>query len=102
MAGLQQYNFFPTDLFYPRPKPQPSSNPTVVVPLKNPNTIEDKNQQQQQQPLPRSMVKVTPSSSPLVYIHKRQQSLTRVHNKISKFPLSLVVFMDHEEDSKPF
>ncbi|OIV92298.1 hypothetical protein TanjilG_10508 [Lupinus angustifolius] len=100
MAGLQQYNFFPTDLFYPRPKPQPSSNPTVVIPLQNPNTNEDKNQQQQ--PLPRSMFKVTPSSSPLVYIHKRQQSLTRVHNKVSKFPPSWVVFMDQEQDSKPF
>ncbi|KAE9590684.1 hypothetical protein Lal_00023001 [Lupinus albus] len=102
MAGLQQYNFFPTDLFYPRSKPQPSSNPTVVIPLQNPNTtIEDKNQQQQS--LPRSMVKVNPCSSPPLYIHKRQQSLSRVHKKVSKFPLSWVVFMDQDqEDSKAF
>ncbi|CAL0326615.1 unnamed protein product [Lupinus luteus] len=81
MAGLQQYNFFPTDFFYP--KPQPSSNPIVMLPLHKPN-IEDKNQHQQ--PLPKSMVKATtPSTSPIVYTHKSQQSLTRVDNKGPKF-----------------
>lgn len=98
MAGLQQYNFFPTDLFYPRPKPQPSpSNPTLL-PLQNPNNEDNKNQQQQP---PRSMVKATPSTSPLVYTHnKSQESLSGVDNKVSKFstnPLSWVVFMDQEE-----
>ncbi|KAE9585253.1 hypothetical protein Lal_00018198 [Lupinus albus] len=81
MAGLQQYNFFPTDLFYP--KPQPSSNPTIVLPLHNPN-IEDKNQHQQQS-LPRSMVKAITLSTSIVYTHKGQQSLSRVDNKVSKF-----------------
>ncbi|OIW05239.1 hypothetical protein TanjilG_21224 [Lupinus angustifolius] len=100
MAGLQQYNFFPTDFFYP--KPQPSSNPTLL-PLQTPNS-EDNNQHQHQHQQPRNMVKTTPSSS-LVYTHKTQQSLCRVDNKVSKFPtnpLSWVVWMDQGEDLEAF
>ncbi|CAL0310611.1 unnamed protein product [Lupinus luteus] len=105
MAGLQQYNFFPTDFFYPPPKPQPSSNPTLI-PLQTPNS-EDKNQQPQSQPQPQpeNMVKATPSSSSLVYAHKAQKSLGRVDNKVPKFPtnpLSWVVWMDQDEDLEAF
>ncbi|KAK7244483.1 hypothetical protein RIF29_39306 [Crotalaria pallida] len=100
MAGLQQYNFFPTDLFYPKPQPSSNNNPTVL-PLQIPNNTEDKNQQQQQQQ-PRSMVK----ASPLVYTHKRQQTLSRVDGKVSKFPtnnkLSWVLWLDQEEGSEAF
>lgn len=99
MAGLQQYNFFPTDLFYPRPQPQQStaSSPNVL-PLKTPNS-EDLPQTQQQQPAS-SMIKATPSTSSLVYTHNTQ-SFAVVDNNISKLslnPLSLMVWMDQEDE----
>ncbi|XP_061363005.1 uncharacterized protein LOC133306680 [Gastrolobium bilobum] len=106
MAGLQQYNFFPTDLFYPRPKPQTSSVKPTVLPLQTPNVedVHPQTQHQQQQPH-RSMIKATPSSSSssssaVVYSQKRQsQSLGGV--KVSKFspnPLSWVVWMTEDEE----
>lgn len=92
MAGLQQYNFFPTDLFYPRPQPQQSP---AVLPLQTPNN-EDHSQTHHQQ---QSMIKATPSTtsttSTLVY---KRQSIAVVDNKASKLstnPLSWIV----EEDS---
>ncbi|CAJ2671585.1 hypothetical protein L195_g039640 [Trifolium pratense] len=94
MAGLQQYNFFPTDLFYPRP--QPTASPTVL-PLKTPNT-EDLPQTQQPQKPAKNMIKSTPSTSSLVYAHKIQ-SFGVVDNKLSKlspYPFSLMVWMDQE------
>ncbi|AES81283.1 uncharacterized protein [Medicago truncatula] len=97
MAGLQQYNFFPTDLFYPRPQPEQSTTSPTVLPLKTPNG-EDLPQTQQKQPA-RSMIKVNPSTSSLVYTHKTQ-SFGVVDNNMSKFsldPLSLMVWMDQED-----
>jgi len=97
MAGLQQYNFFPTDLFYPRPQPQQSTASPNVLPLQIPNS-EDLPQTQQQQPAS-SMIKTTPSTSSLVYTHNTQ-SFGVVDNNISKLslnPLSLMVWMDQED-----
>ncbi|GAU17923.1 hypothetical protein TSUD_330470 [Trifolium subterraneum] len=95
MAGLQQYNFFPTDLFYPRPQPQQSIASPTVLPLKTPNT-EDLPQTQQQQPA-KTMIKATPSTS-LVYTHKIQ-SFGVVDNNLSKlspYPFSFMVWIDQE------
>jgi len=97
MAGLQQYNFFPTDLFYPRPQPQQSTASPNVLPLQTPNSEDLQQTQQQNQPA-RNMIKATPSTSSLVYTHKAQ-SFGVVDNNISKFsldPLSLMVWMDQE------
>lgn len=98
MAGLQQYNFFPTDLFYPRPQPQQSTASPTVLPLQTPNT-KDHRQDQQQQP-DSTMIKTTPSTSSLVCTHK-SQSFDVVDNsksKLSPNPLSLMVWIDEEDE----
>jgi len=100
MAGLQQYNFFPTDLFYPRPQPQQSTASPNVLPIQTPNSEDLPQTQQQQNQPPRSMIKVNPSTSSLVYTHKTH-SFGVVDNNISKFsldPLSLMVWMDQEDE----
>ncbi|CAK8543142.1 unnamed protein product [Lathyrus sativus] len=100
MAGLQQYNFFPTDLFYPRPQPQQSTASPTVLPLQTPNTQDHSQNQQQQQPAS-TMIKPTPSISSLVYTHKTQ-SFDVVDNnksKLSPNPLSYMVWI-HEEDEE--
>ncbi|CAL5193386.1 unnamed protein product [Lathyrus oleraceus] len=101
MAGLQQYNFFPTDLFYPRPQPQPqpsTASPTVL-PLQTPNT-EDHPQNQQQQQSATTMIKPTPSTSSLVYTHKTQSFGVVDNNKskLSSNPLSYMVWIDEEDE----
>ncbi|CAI8613898.1 unnamed protein product [Vicia faba] len=100
MAGLQQYNFFPTDLFYPRPQPHQSTTASpTVLPLQTPNTEDNRQNQQQQQRQPSStMMKPTPSTSSLVYTHKTQ-SFDVVDNnksKLSPNPLSFMVWIDEE------
>ncbi|KAL5059256.1 hypothetical protein RYX36_030860 [Vicia faba] len=102
MAGLQQYNFFPTDLFYPRPQPQQSTTASpIVLPLQTPNTEDNcQNQQQQQQQSSSTMMKPTPSTSSLVYTHKTQ-SFDVVDNnksKLSPNPLSYMVWIDEEDE----
>ncbi|WJX83686.1 hypothetical protein P8452_66330 [Trifolium repens] len=101
MAGLQQYNFFPTDLFYPRPQPQQSTASPTVLPLKAPNSEDHPQTQQQQQQQPaRIMIKSTPSTSSLVYTHKIQ-SFGVVDNNLSKlspYPFSLMVWMDQMDE----
>ncbi|KAK2416770.1 hypothetical protein QL285_039137 [Trifolium repens] len=100
MAGLQQYNFFPTDLFYPRPQPQQSTASPTVLPLKTPNSTEDLPQTQQKQQPPRTMIKSTPSTSSLVYTRKIQ-SFGAVDNNLSKlspYPFSLMVWMDQMDE----
>ncbi|CAJ2671584.1 hypothetical protein L195_g044709 [Trifolium pratense] len=99
MAGLQQYNFFPTDLFYPRPQPQQSTASPTVLPIKTPNTEDLPQTQQQQQPA-RNMIKATPSTSSLVYTHKTQSFGVVDNNNTSKLstnPFSLMVWMDQED-----
>ncbi|CAI8613897.1 unnamed protein product [Vicia faba] len=95
MAGLQQYNFFPTDLFYPRPQPQQST--PIVLPLQTPNT-QDHSQNHQQQQSSSTMMKPTPSTSSLICTHKTQ-SFDVVDNsksKLSPNPLSFMVWIDEE------
>lgn len=96
MAGLQQYNFFPTDLLYPRPQPQQSSTKPTVLPVQTPNA------EDQQQPS-RSMIKATPASASSVVLHsQKMQSIGVVDNKVSKFyadPLSWMVWEEEDEVS---
>ncbi|CAK8543140.1 unnamed protein product [Lathyrus sativus] len=101
MAGLQQYNFFPTDLFYPRPQPQPSTASPTVLPLQTPNTQDhSQNQKQQQQQSDTTMIKPTPSTSSLVYTHKTQSFHVVDNNKskLSPNPLSYMVWIDREDE----
>ncbi|GAU17924.1 hypothetical protein TSUD_330480 [Trifolium subterraneum] len=100
MAGLQQYNFFPTDLFYPRPQPQQSTASPTVLPLKTPNTEDLPQTQQQQQQPARTIIKATPSTSSLVCTHKTQSFGVVDNNNTSKLstnPFSLMVWMDQED-----
>nr|XP_007162141.1 hypothetical protein PHAVU_001G127600g [Phaseolus vulgaris]ESW34135.1 hypothetical protein PHAVU_001G127600g [Phaseolus vulgaris] len=93
MAGLQQYNFFPTDLLYPRPQPQQASPKPTLLPLQTPNP---KDHTQHQQP-PRT--NATPSTSALLHT-QNTQSLTSVDTKLSKFssdPLSWLLWMTEDE-----
>ncbi|KAI4348638.1 hypothetical protein L6164_009340 [Bauhinia variegata] len=97
MAGLQQYNFFPTDLLYPRPQPQASavslesaSASASGFPLQTTNRA-DQNQQQQL----RGLVMVSPPSaaSALVYNQRRQ----------SKFPASAwLTWVEEKEGTDSF
>lgn len=97
MAGLQQYNFFPTDLFYPRPQPQQSPPKPNVLPLQTPISVED--QTQTQQPITRSMIKAsaTPSTSAMVFTHKKQSFDNKKVPKFSPNPISWMVWMDEEK-----
>lgn len=99
MAGLQQYNFFPTDLLYPRPQPQEASTKPTVLPLQTPNT-QDHTQHQQQQP----RTNVNPSRSALVYSQKNHSLAAVDNNNVSKFssdPLSWLLWItENEDDSK--
>ncbi|QCD96996.1 hypothetical protein DEO72_LG6g1706 [Vigna unguiculata] len=95
MAGLQQYNFFPTDLLYPRPQPQQASPKTTVLPLKNPNPQDHTHQQQHHQQQPRT-------TSALVYTQNKE-SLVAVHNNVSKFasdPLSWLLLVIEEDQQQ--
>ncbi|XP_028761400.1 uncharacterized protein LOC114719988 [Neltuma alba] len=96
MAGLQQYNFFPTDLLYPRPPP---SVAPAVLPLQPPKqeTCSDLHLQNQT----RSFVNVPPSTSALVASQKAQSSF-EVDKKLSQLstdPLSLLFWVAEEEGS---
>ncbi|MED6136163.1 hypothetical protein PIB30_053448 [Stylosanthes scabra] len=107
MAGLQQYNFFPTDLFYPKPS-TPAAKPTVL-PLQTPtggdiaaNAEDHPNQQQQ----PRSLVKATPSTTTITLLHnnnkRQQQQPILVDNKFKNTPLSWMDWIDHDDGSEGF
>ncbi|QHN84558.1 uncharacterized protein DS421_16g529650 [Arachis hypogaea] len=112
MAGLQQYNFFPTDLFYPKPSSPAVAKPTVL-PLQTPTggditaNAEDHHNQQQQ---PRSLVKATPSTTTLLLHHnnnnkqqqQQQQQPILVDNKFKNTPLSWMDWIDQEEGSEGF
>ncbi|KAG4927817.1 hypothetical protein JHK85_054303 [Glycine max] len=94
MAGLQQYNFFPTDLLYPRPQPQQASPKPTVLPLQTPN-VQDHTQPQQP---PRT--NATPSTS-AVLSSQKGHSIAAVDNKLSKFssdPLSCLLWITDDED----
>ncbi|CAJ1913597.1 unnamed protein product [Sphenostylis stenocarpa] len=94
MAGLQQYNFFPTDLLYPRPQPQQASPKPTVLPLQTPNSQDHTHHQQP----PRT--NATPSTSALVYTQKNQSLAAVDNNKIPKFssdPLSWVLWITEDE-----
>ncbi|KAI9120887.1 hypothetical protein K1719_007920 [Acacia pycnantha] len=98
MAGLQQYNFFPTDLFYPRPPP--SLPPAAVVPVKPPKqeTCTDLHLQSQ----PRGVVSVPPSNSSALVISHKAKSPVQVDKKLSPpwtDPLSLLSWVADEEGS---
>ncbi|TKY62668.1 hypothetical protein E2542_SST12526 [Spatholobus suberectus] len=95
MAGLQQYNFFPTDLLYPRPQPQQASTKPTVLPLQTPNA---QDHTQHQQP-PRT--NATPSTSAVVFSQKSHSLAAVDNNKVSKFssdPLSRLLCMTEDED----
>ncbi|KAI4300847.1 hypothetical protein L6164_034177 [Bauhinia variegata] len=107
MAGLQQYNFFPTDLFYPRPQPQPQPQPQpppanletssgkATVPSQKTPSGADRNQPQQQQPT------VAWKLPPTLAYKQRRHSLNWVSKKKSKFsfnPLCLLTWAEEEEE----
>ena len=100
MAGLQQYNFFPTDLFYPRPQPSVNlDSKAVVIPLKTPtveiNNVEDIQIQNQQK---------LPKSSALVY-NQKSSSVIQVEKEKSEFykkSLSWLRWYEDEESSESF
>ena len=99
MAGLQQYYFFPTDFFYPRPHPSDatletaSSGKPTVIPSQTPN---GENQDQQQQP--RSMIKVPPAATQaLVCAPKRHSPIDKKLSKLSAKPLSYMVWSGEED-----
>ncbi|KAK7411196.1 hypothetical protein VNO78_02628 [Psophocarpus tetragonolobus] len=71
MAGLQQYYFFPTDFFYPRPQPSTSTLETSsvqqnVVPLQTIKEETKKNNQKQR------MIIAPPPSHALVLTPKEK------------------------------
>ncbi|KAF7804044.1 uncharacterized protein G2W53_043155 [Senna tora] len=88
MAGLQQYNFFPTDLLYPR-HPQPSSNP-IVLPLQTPKPETTLHNQST------TFVKAPPSSSALVSTQKQKSQVSSTN------PLSWLILVDQEDASDAF
>nr|ACU19446.1 unknown [Glycine max] len=97
MAGLQQYNFFPTDLLYPRPQPQQASPKPTMLPLQTPN-VQDHTQHQQP---PRT--NATPSTSSAVVYSQKGHFIAAVddNNKVSKFssdPLFWLLWMPEDED----
>ncbi|KAK7336500.1 hypothetical protein VNO77_17042 [Canavalia gladiata] len=105
MAGLQQYNFFPTDLFYPRPQPQPqpsSSTTPTLLPIQTPNPQDQTHHHHHQPPLRTTTINATPSTSSLVLTHKNP-SLPAVP-KFSSDPLSWLVWTpeDQDQDSQSF
>ncbi|XP_028766660.1 uncharacterized protein LOC114724472 [Neltuma alba] len=90
MAGLQQYNFFPTDLFYPRPQPSSSSLESASVkpsslPLKSPDVEISQDLRLQERPKKKPQ---QPSEYALLHNLKKKQS------KYSINPLSLAVFIE--------
>ncbi|KAK4281924.1 hypothetical protein QN277_013368 [Acacia crassicarpa] len=98
MAGLQQYNFFPTDLFYPRPQLSPSSVEPAssvkpsTVPLKNPNLEISQDLRQQENQKKTKPLQQQPSKRALFYNSKKKQARYTIN------PLSLVVFIDEDGD----
>ncbi|KAJ1385182.1 hypothetical protein SESBI_41874 [Sesbania bispinosa] len=94
MAGLQQYNFFPTDFFYPRPSPSAettSVKPTpTVVPMETPKG--------EIQNHPQSVIKVPPPKHALVCTSKTHQyPIDKKLSKLSTKPHSLLAWMEEEE-----
>ncbi|KAK7396207.1 hypothetical protein VNO78_17043 [Psophocarpus tetragonolobus] len=94
MAGLQQYNFFPTDLLYPRPQPQQASPKPTVLPLQTPN-VQDHTQHHQQ---PSRTNATTPSTSALSYSQKPHSLAALDNNKLSSDPLSWLLWMTEDDD----
>ncbi|XP_028761399.1 uncharacterized protein LOC114719987 [Neltuma alba] len=97
MAGLQQYNFFPTDLLYPR---RPPSVAPAVIPLQPPQQETSSDLHLQNQPT--SFVNVPPSaSSALVSSHKAQSPFhaDKKRSKLSTDPLSFLFRAAEEEAS---
>ncbi|XP_027352975.1 uncharacterized protein LOC113863546 [Abrus precatorius] len=96
MAGLQQYNFFPTDLFYPRPQPQPSSTKPSLLPIQtsNPHAHAHAHAQDLHPQLP-------PTTTSLVFANNNH-SLAPVHNNkpsnFSSHPLSSLLWNAQDED----
>ncbi|XP_054790092.1 uncharacterized protein LOC129295581 [Prosopis cineraria] len=96
MAGLQQYNFFPTDLFYPRPQPSPSSLESASA---KPSALpfQDPRPQEQQQKKPQH-----PSKYALLYNRKKRSvSMSKVEKRPSRYsinPLSLVALIEDGDD----
>nr|KYP73666.1 hypothetical protein KK1_006313 [Cajanus cajan] len=97
MAGLQQYNFFPTDFFYPRPHPSPSTSETAsakptVVPMQTPK--EETNQQRQQRT---PMIKVPPPSHAVVLKPKTQSPFDKKLSTHSMKPLSWALSLEEKK-----
>ncbi|KAL2320701.1 hypothetical protein Fmac_029670 [Flemingia macrophylla] len=91
MAGLQQYNFFPTDLLYPCPTPQQPSTKPTMLPLQTSN-VQDYTHHQQP---PRT--NATPSTSPLLFTHNTN-SIAPVDNTKFSDPLSSLLWIAQDED----
>ncbi|MED6173184.1 hypothetical protein PIB30_056877 [Stylosanthes scabra] len=102
MAGLQQYYFFPTDFFYPRP-PKPTTT-TAELPslqtLKDDETRSLENKAKSSS----STTKVRPSSTHqhhgLVYCapnSKKQYIIENKQSKLSTKPLSYMVSLGEED-----
>ncbi|KAJ7976694.1 hypothetical protein O6P43_006443 [Quillaja saponaria] len=99
MAGLQ-YNFFPTDFFYPRPKMSTldAAAQKAIVPLETQKKEITENHEQQHQQS-RSFVKVPQS---LVYNQKQIEFDKKIHGKdsnLSANSLPFLVWITEREDS---
>ncbi|QHO24104.1 hypothetical protein HN51_047711 [Arachis hypogaea] len=102
MAGLQQYYFFPTDFFYPRP-PQPTT--TELPSLQNPKDEETRGLENKDKRS--STTKVPPAAThhhALVHCAPNSKKQYVIESKLTKHstkPLSYMVWMD-EEDANTF
>ncbi|RDX62128.1 hypothetical protein CR513_59571, partial [Mucuna pruriens] len=96
MAGPQQYNFFPTDFFYPRPQPSAATLETAsckptVVPLQTPKETQNQKQHRTR------MIIVPPPTHALVLKPKRQSLFHKKPSTFSVKPLSWALPLAEEE-----
>ncbi|GMN55475.1 hypothetical protein TIFTF001_024598 [Ficus carica] len=99
MAGLQ-YNFFPTDLIYPRP-PLSDSAPKAVVPLQtrlrhvSDDVVPDEHQQQQQQQNPKA------PRNDVISASAAATAALRVDEKAARAPPSPVLGRNQRQRGSP-
>ncbi|KAG2403355.1 uncharacterized protein HKW66_Vig0186420 [Vigna angularis] len=104
MAGFQQYNFFPTDLLYPRPQPSvatlepASAKPTtVVLPMQN---AQEQNKKQTQHK--KRMVVVPPPTHAHLSKPKHQPLFLNKLSTHAVKPHSWAFFLTEEHQSDAF
>jgi len=89
MAGFQQYNFFPTDLFYPRPHPS-----AVQLPMQ---TAQEQNKNQTQHH--KRMIIVPPRTNAHLSKPKGQPQIFKKLPTHAKKPLSWALCLTEEDES---